>query len=59
VLFATHSFAASHNLKFIEIPVKEVPKMEYFLFWHKSDEGDGGHEWMKDHIIQAYKKAMK
>ena len=59
VLFATHSFAVSHNLKFIEIPVKKVPKMEYFLFWHKSDEGDGGHEWMKENIIQAYKKAMK
>jgi hypothetical protein len=28
--------------------------MEYFLSWHKNDEGDGGHEWMKKLIIDAF-----
>jgi hypothetical protein len=38
LLFATRSFAKAHNLPFLEIPA-EIPSMEYFLIWHKSDEG--------------------
>jgi DNA-binding transcriptional LysR family regulator len=40
VIMATHSFAKSNDLPFVEIP-QELPPMEYFLSWHKSDEGDG------------------
>lgn len=58
VLFATRSFAKAHNLPFVEIPAK-IPSMEYFLIWHKSDEGDGGHIWMKDLIIKAFIAAKK
>jgi DNA-binding transcriptional LysR family regulator len=58
VLFATRSFAKAHNLPFVEIPA-EIPSMEYFLIWHKSDEGDGGHIWMKDLIIKAFIAAKK
>jgi DNA-binding transcriptional LysR family regulator len=58
VLFATRSFAKAHDLPFIEIPA-EIPSMEYFLIWHKSDEGDGGHIWMKDLIIKAFVEAKK
>ena len=58
VIMATHSFAKSNDLPFVEIP-QELPPMEYFLSWHKSDEGDGGHEWMKDLIIKAFEEAQK
>ena len=58
VLMGTRSFAKRNNLPFVEIPI-EMPSMEYFLIWHKSDEGDGGHIWMKDLIIRAFKEAQK
>ena len=58
VLMGTRSFAKSHNLQFIEIPTK-IPSIEYHLIWHKSDEGDGGHLWMKDLIIEAFVDAKK
>ena len=58
LLFGTRSFAKSHNLPFLEIPA-EIPSMEYFLIWHKSDEGDGGHIWMKELIINAFIEAKK
>ena len=58
VLMGTGSFAKSHNLQFIEIPT-EIPSIEYHLIWHKSDEGDGGHLWMKDLIIEAFVDAKK
>ena len=58
VLFATRSFAKADSLPFVEIPA-EIPSMEYFLIWHKSDEGDGGHIWMKDLIIKAFIAAKK
>jgi hypothetical protein len=54
----TRSFAIANNLPFIEVPI-EIPSMEYFLIWHKSDEGDGGHLWMKDLIIKAFIDAKK
>ena len=54
----TRSFAIANNLSFIEVPI-EIPSMEYFLIWHKSDEGDGGHLWMKDLIIKAFIDAKK
>ena len=58
ILMGTRSFAKRNNLPFIEIPI-EMPSMEYFLIWHKSDEGDGGHIWMKDLIVRAFKEAQK
>ena len=58
ILMGTRSFAKSHNLQFIEIPT-EIPSIEYHLIWHKSDEGDGGHLWMKDLIIEAFVDAKK
>ena len=58
LLFATRSFAKAHNLPFLEIPA-EIPSMEYFLIWHKSDEGDGGHIWMKELIINVFIEAKK
>ena len=54
----TRSFAKRNNMPFVEIPI-EIPLMEYFLIWHKSDEGDGGHIWMKDLIIRAFKDAQR
>ena len=58
VLFATKSFAEKNDLKYIQIPA-EIPMMEYFLIWHKNDEGDGGHIWMKNLLVEAFKKAKK
>ena len=58
VLMGTRSFAKRNNLSFVEIPI-DIPSMEYFLIWHKSDEGDGGHNWMKDLIIKAFKDAQR
>ena len=58
ILMATRSFAKRNNLSFVEIPI-EIPSMEYFLIWHKSDEGDGGHIWMKDLITRAFKEAQR
>ena len=58
VLMGTRSFAKRNNLAFVEIPI-EIPSMEYFLIWHKSDEGDGGHIWMKDLLIRAFKDAQR
>ena len=58
ILMATRSFAKRNNLSFVEIPI-EIPSMEYFLIWHKSDEGDGGHIWMKDLITKAFKEAQR
>ena len=47
-----------NDMPFVEIPI-DIPSMEYFLIWHKSDEGDGGHIWMKDLIIKAFKDAQR
>ena len=58
VLMGTRSFAKRNNLAFVEIPI-EIPSMEYFLIWHKSDEGDGGHICMKDLVIRAFKDAQR
>jgi LysR substrate binding domain. len=58
VLMGTRSFAKRNNMPFVEIPI-DIPSMEYFLIWHKSDEGDGGHIWMKDLIIKAFKDAQR
>ena len=58
VLMGTRSFAKRNNMPFVEIPI-DIPMMEYFLIWHKSDEGDGGHIWMKDLIIRAFKDAQR
>ena len=58
ILMATRSFAKRNNLSFVEIPI-EIPSMEYFLIWHKNDEGDGGHIWMKDLITKAFKEAQR
>ena len=58
VLMGTRSFANRNELPFVEIPI-DIPLMEYFLIWHKNDEGDGGHIWMKDLIIRAYKNAQR
>ena len=58
VLMGTRSFAKRNNMPFVEIPI-EIPTMEYFLIWHKSDEGDGGHIWMKDLIVRAFKDAQR
>jgi hypothetical protein len=55
-MFCTHSFAKSHQLDFVEIPI-ELPTMEYFLFWHVSDDMDGAHIWMRDLLIEANKNA--
>ncbi len=57
-IMVTRSFAKIHELPFVEIPA-EIPTMEYFLIWHKSDEGDGGHLWMKDLLIKAFEQAKK
>jgi hypothetical protein len=54
----TRSFANRNNLPFAEIPL-DIPSMEYFLIWHKNDEGDGGHIWMKDLIVRAFKHAQR
>ena len=56
VLFCTHSFAIRHELDFVKIPI-ELPTMEYFLFWHVSDDMDGAHIWMRNLLIEAYKNA--
>ena len=58
VLMGTRSFAKRNNLPFAEIPL-DIPAMEYFLIWHKNEEGDGGHNWMKDLIIKAFKDAQR
>ena len=58
VLMGTRSFAKRNDLPFVEIPI-EIPLMEYFLIWHKNDEGDGGHIWMKDLIERAFKDAQR
>ena len=58
VLMGTRSFANRNNLPFAEIPL-DIPSMEYFLIWHKNDEGDGGHIWMKDLIVRAFKHAQR
>ena len=49
VLMGTRSFAKRNNLPFAEIPL-DIPAMEYFLIWHKYDEGDGGHNLSLIHI---------
>ena len=49
VLMGTRSFANRNNLPFAEIPL-DIPSMEYFLIWHKNDEGDGGHILSLIHI---------
>ena len=57
-LLMISAFIILVELPLVEIPI-EIPSMEYFLIWHKSDEGDGGHIWMKDLITSAFKEAQK
>jgi hypothetical protein len=37
-----------------EMPI-EMPKMEYFLYWHVSMDEDHAHRWMREQIMEVSK----
>jgi LysR family nod box-dependent transcriptional activator len=45
--------AACLSIKTFEIPAGIVPARRVDLFWHRRDESDPGHAWMRDLIVAA------
>ena len=54
-LLCSETFAKKHGLSYIEIPLN-VPPLEQYLIWHKSDDNDGSHIWMRDLIAESFQQ---
>ena len=54
-LLCAETFAKKHGLTYIELPF-EVPPLEQYLIWHKSDDNEGSHIWMRDLIAESFKE---
>lgn len=55
VLLCVESFAKKHGLSYVNLPF-EAPPLEQYLIWHKSDDNDGSHVWMRGLIAEAFKE---
>jgi DNA-binding transcriptional LysR family regulator len=55
VLLCVESFAKKHGLSYVNLPF-EAPPLEQHLIWHRSDDNDGSHVWMRGLIAEAFKE---
>lgn len=49
-----YHLAKHYDLAMYELPF-EVPRVEYFLYWHLSADHDGAHIWMREQIAEVAK----
>jgi len=49
-----YHLAKHYDLAMYEMPI-EMPKMEYFLYWHVSMDEDHAHRWMREQIMEVSK----
>jgi len=54
-LLCAETFAKKHGLSYIELPF-DVPPLEQYLIWHRSDDNDGSHIWMRDLIAESFEE---
>ena len=54
-LLCSETFAKKHGLSYLEIPLN-VPPLEQYLIWHRSDDNDGSHIWMRNLIAESFKQ---
>jgi DNA-binding transcriptional LysR family regulator len=48
------SFAEVHSLKIVKSPVKR--ELPVFFTWHKSNDSDPGHRWLREHLIDIHNR---
>ena len=44
-------FARRHELRYVNLPVAEVPQVETHLYWHESTDQDPANRWMREQIV--------
>ena len=49
-----YHLAKHYDLAMYEVPF-ELPRIEYFLYWHLSADNDAAHKWMRDQIAEVAK----
>lgn len=54
-LLCSETFAKKHGLSYVNLPF-EVPPLEQYLIWHKSDDNDGSHIWMRTLIAESFQE---
>ena len=54
-LLCSETFAKKHGLSYVILPFN-VPPLEQYLIWHKSDDNDGSHIWMRTLIAESFQE---
>jgi DNA-binding transcriptional LysR family regulator len=54
-LLCSETFAKKHGLSYVNLPF-DVPPLEQYLIWHKSDDNDGSHVWMRELIAESFQE---
>ena len=54
-LLCSETFAKKHGLSYVNLPF-DVPPLEQYLIWHKSDDNDGTHIWMRTLIAESFQE---
>ena len=54
-LLCSETFAKKHGLSYVNLPF-DVPPLEQYLIWHKSDDNDGSHIWMRELIAESFQE---
>ena len=54
-LLCSETFAKKHGLSYVNLPF-DVPPLEQYLIWHKSDDNDGSHVWMRTLIAESFQE---
>ena len=54
-LLCSETFAKKHGLSYLNLPF-DVPPLEQYLIWHKSDDNDGSHIWMRTLIAESFQE---
>ena len=54
-LLCSETFAKKHGLSYVNLPF-DVPPLEQYLIWHKSDDNDGSHIWMRTLIAESFEE---
>ena len=54
-LLCSETFAKNHGLSYVILPF-DVPPLEQYLIWHKSDDNDGSHIWMRTLIAESFQE---
>lgn len=52
VMTVPERFAKRHDLRYVPLPVHDVPALETHLYWHESTDQDPANRWMREQIIE-------